>query len=133
MTPTPELLAALTLCLLAPVNAIASATVNGLIMGLDWGLGNRALDAKLPDWAVRLQRSHRNLIENLPSFVGVVLIAHLISANDAVTSICAWLFVAARIAFAIVYTFGITHWALRTLLYYLSLGTMVAIAMKCIF
>lgn len=132
MTLTPELLAVLTLCLLAPLNAIASAAVNSVIMGLDWGLGNRTIDATLPNWAVRLQRSHRNLLENLPSFLGVVLIAHVTGANDIVTSIGAWVFVALRVAFALVYTLGITRWALRTVLYYLSLGALAAIAVTCI-
>lgn len=127
---TPELLAALLMCLFAPVHGLVSATAVALIAGIQWGLGNRHSEPVLPDWAVRFKRSHANLIENLPSFLGVVLIAHLLHINGPVTALSAWIFVGARLLYVAVYTAGITFLALRTVLYYVSLGAMGTIAWK---
>ncbi len=127
---TTELMAALLLCLFAPLNALASATANGFIMGFDWGLGNREKSPDLPHWAIRLARSHSNLIENLPSFLGVVLIAHVLNVHDQYTAYSAWGFVVSRVLFAMVYTFGITFIYLRTLLYFVSLSFLAVIAVR---
>lgn len=127
---TLELMAALVICLLAPLNAIISATANGFIMGFGWGLGNREQSPTLPHWATRLARSHANLMENLPSFVGVVLIAHVLQVNDQYTELSAWGFVIARILFTVTYTLGITLGFVRTLLYFASLAFLTTIAVR---
>lgn len=65
-------------------------------------------DAKLvegsehPDVA-RIQRAHRNLLESLPMFLGLGLIAVLAGALPLVAQICICTFTAARLVHSIVY------------------------------
>ena len=40
----------------------------------------------------RLQRAHRNLLETLPVFIGVVLIAHVTNRESLLTLCGAWLY-----------------------------------------
>ncbi len=128
---TTELYAALFMALFAPVLAMASATAVTLSAGgLSWGLGNRHEQIDAPDWAVRFKRSHQNFMENLPTFLGVVLIAHILAVNDTFTSLAAIVFVAARLAFVLLYTAGVTFLALRTISYFTSLGAIGVIAWR---
>ena len=129
---TQELLALLLICLLAPIQAVTSATLSACIAGFSWGLGNRVTEPVFPHWVVRLKRSHANLLENLPSFIGVVLIAHLVGAHDDYTVYAAWAFVVLRVAFAVIYTLGITFLSLRTLAYFCSLGAIAVIAWRAV-
>lgn len=124
----PILLPALVLSLFAPVNAVISATANAMNAGFAWGLGNRTTPANLPDWAIRLSRAHANLIENLPSFLGVVMVAFLAHAGSALAVTAAWAFVGLRLAFVLIYTAGITVLRIRTLVWFVSLGMLVVIA-----
>ena len=125
-----ELLAALLMCLLAPLNAIVAATANAMAAGFAWGLGNRHAQPDLPYWAIRLGRTHANLLESLPSFVGIVLIAQVLAVHDQVTVFAAWLFLASRVLFAFVYALGITFLYLRTMLFFTSVIAMGAIAWR---
>jgi len=127
---TQELAAALLICLFAPLQAVVSATFNASIAGFGWGLGNRVVEPQLPHWAVRLKRSHANLIENLPTFLGVVLIAHVLNVHDQMTVFAAWGFVVTRLTFAVVYTVGITFLYLRTLMYFASLLAVATIVWR---
>jgi len=125
-----ELLAALRMCLFAPLNAIVAATANAMAAGFEWGLGNRHVPPDLPHWAIRLGRTHANLLESLPSFVGIVLIAQVLAVHDEVTVLAAWSFLAARVLFAFVYALGITFLYLRTALFFTSVFAMAAIAWR---
>lgn len=125
---SPILLPALVLCLIAPLNAVISATANAMNAGFRWGLGNRMAAADLPGWAIRLSRAHANLIETLPSFVGVVVIAALTHAEGETAVVAAWAFVGLRLAFAVIYTAGITALGIRTLVWFASLGALGVIA-----
>ena len=118
---TEEIKAMLLMCAFTPLLAIISATANALIVGLKWGLGNRIEEPDFPHWAVRLKRSHINLLENIGIFIGVVLTAHVLNVHDKYTVIGAWGFVLARVLFSVVYTFGMTFLYIRTLLYFSSL------------
>ena len=61
-------------------------------------------------WAQRAQRAHLNLVENLPAFAALVIIAHLIGVDAGVG---AALFFWARVVQAIVHILGISY--VRTL------------------
>lgn len=78
------------------------------------GLGNAFTYPENPPtpaaWAQRAQRAHLNLIENLPAFASLVIIAHLIGVDAAAG---AALFFWARVAHAIVHILGISY--VRTL------------------
>ena len=118
---TPELEAVLFICVFTPIHAIISATTNAFIAGFKWGLGNRADEPEFPHWAIRLKKSHANLLENISVFIGVVLVAHVLKVHDEFTVFAAWAFVFARLLYSVIYTLGITFLYLRTLMYFGSL------------
>jgi uncharacterized MAPEG superfamily protein len=93
--------------------------------GMQWGIGNRDQPAKLPAWAERVQRAHANLMENLPHYTIVVLVAHLTSHANGTTAIASLVFLGARIAHAITYGLGITY--VRTIAFYAGLAAEIAI------
>jgi len=78
------------------------------------GLGNVLTYPENPPapaaWAQRAQRAHLNLIENLPAFASLVIIAHLTGVDAAAG---AALFFWARVVHAVVHILGISY--VRTL------------------
>lgn len=66
-----------------------------------------------PKWAQRSQRAHLNLLENLPVFAALVLVAQLTNSFDTLTAVGAALFFWGRIAHALIFIAGIPF--LRTL------------------
>ncbi len=125
---TPELFAALFIALMIPINAIVSGTAHALVAGFGWGFGNRDTKPEMPPWAMRLERAYSNLLETAPAFLAVVIIAHVVQVHTAATVIGAWTFVFARLVFVGLYTGGVTFLALRTVVWFTSLGGLVAIA-----
>ena len=69
--------------------------------------GNREDLPALTGWAGRAQRAHRNMLENLPLFIGLVLVAHIGGRANAMTLLGAQLFFWARLVYAVVYVVGI--------------------------
>lgn len=59
------------------------------------------------NWAYRLGHAHRNAIENLVVFAPLAIIVHVLSLGTALTAVAASTFLFARIAHAVIYTFGI--------------------------
>jgi uncharacterized MAPEG superfamily protein len=91
-----------------------------------WVAGNRDSPAQDRPWMARAERAHRNLLESLPAFAALVLIAHVTGrANDA-TALGSVLFVGARLAYAPVYILGII-WV-RTACWLAAVAGMVVIA-----
>lgn len=72
----------------------------------------------LPDWAQRCQRAHLNLVENLAPFAALVLVAHVIDANNAATALGAQLFFWSRVVQTVVHIAGIP-W-IRTLAFFVG-------------
>ena len=62
----------------------------------------------LPAWAQRCHRAHMNLVENIGPFAVVVLVAHVMGINNAMTVLGAQLFFWARIIQIVVMIAGIT-------------------------
>jgi uncharacterized MAPEG superfamily protein len=81
----------------------------GLILerGLVYAAGNRAETTQLSAWAERAQRAHRNMLENLPVFTALVLVAHVSGAANETTALGATLFFWGRVAHAAVYIAGL--------------------------
>lgn len=127
---TEELFCALAIALMLPLNAVAGGTAKALAAGFGWGLGNRDTAAEMPAWAKRINRAHANLVENAASFIGVVLIAHVLGVHDHITVIGAWGFLCARIFFYFAYVFGVTFLAVRTIAYFVSLTGLFAITVR---
>ena len=83
--------------------------------GSEWGFGNRDTTFEVAPWLARLRRAHANMLENLPPFACLVLVAHLAGKNNAWTAFAAELFFVSRILYTLVYTAGVIY--LRTLLF----------------
>jgi uncharacterized MAPEG superfamily protein len=86
--------------------------------GIAWGLGNRDTLFELPPWAARAKRAHANLLENLLPFAALVLVAHVSGKANGMTGLGATIFFWSRLAYAVVYTAGITF--VRTLLFFVG-------------
>lgn len=94
--------------------------------GLAWGISNRDAPVEQPAWAARTQRAHANLMENLPHYAIVVLIAALTHHTNAITAMAGWVFLGARVAHALVYIAGVTY--VRTAAFYVGVAAELAIA-----
>ena len=88
--------------------------------GLQWGLGNRDTPYDVEPWVARANRAHLNLLENLPTFAALILVAHAAGKAGAFTVLGAEIFFAARVAHAAVYLAGWT--VIRTAVFILSLA-----------
>lgn len=77
-------------------------------MGIWQALKNPDPDSR-PDasWAIRADAAHRNAIENLVVFAPLALIVHIQGTGDELTALFALTFFIARVAHAIIYTFGL--------------------------
>jgi len=121
---TPELFyltlaSVLTACQWMPY-IINQVTVRGLVRAM----GNPHPDDKpLSIWADRARRAHSNSIENLIPFGLLVLVAHLIDANNDTTALAALIFFVARCIHYFVFILGVPY--ARTLMFVTSwLATM---------
>lgn len=70
-------------------------------------VGNRDPAPVLAGWAGRAERAHRNMLESLPLFIALVLIAHIAGKVDATTLLGAKLFFWARLGYWLIYLAGI--------------------------
>jgi uncharacterized MAPEG superfamily protein len=87
--------------------------------------GNRDDMPGLTGWAARARRAHLNMLESLPLFIALVVVAHIANRANEVTLLGELLFFWARLAYAIVYIAGIP-W-LRTLVWGVSVVGLVLI------
>ncbi len=94
--------------------------------GLPFAAGNRDEPYELPVWGERAGRAHRNMLENLPIFAALVLVAHVAGASNEITAFGATLFFWGRVAHALIYIAGIP-W-LRTAAFGVSFIGLVRIA-----
>ena len=76
-------------------------------VGLATLAGNRDTQVELTGWVARAQRSHRNMLESLPLFIALVLVAHVANRANAMTLLGAHLFFWGRLAHWLVYLAGI--------------------------
>ena len=83
--------------------------------GWAWGVGNRDGAFAVPAWIERGRRAHANMVENLVPFACLVLVAHLGGKANATTAFASQLFLAARVAYTLIYLGGIP--LLRTLVF----------------
>ena len=79
--------------------------------GLQWAAGTR--DAPAPEYrgiAARMVRAQANLYENLPVFIGAVLLAHASGRENGLTAWGAGLFFWGRVAYIPTYAYGLVPW-----------------------
>jgi uncharacterized MAPEG superfamily protein len=107
MTLTPEvslLVWAIALAVVQMVIAVLGAFQQA---GLPALVGNREGFPTLVGWAGRADRAHRNMLQNLVLFAGLVLAAHSAGISNEMTLLGAQLFFWARLAYAVVYLIGL--------------------------
>ena len=95
-------------------------------VGLPALAGNRDDIAPRGGWVARAERAHRNMLESLPLFAALVLLAHVTKTAGPQTALGAELFLYARLAYAAVYVAGVP-W-LRTGVWAVSVAGLVLIA-----
>jgi uncharacterized MAPEG superfamily protein len=94
-------------------------------VGLGMLAGNRDGVLTLGGFAGRAQRAHRNMLENLPLFIALVLVAQVAGKTDATTLLGCQLFFWGRLAHWLIYLAGIP-W-LRTLAWLVSVIGLILI------
>jgi uncharacterized MAPEG superfamily protein len=92
--------------------------------------GNREKPPELEGWAGRAHRAHRNMMENLPPFIALVLIAQVAGKTNAMTALGAELFFWGRLAHGIIYVAGIP-W-IRTLAWLVAVVGMIMIFLQLV-
>lgn len=80
------------------------------------------------DWAYRLVNAHRNAIENLAVFAPLAITVHVLQLGTAGTAKAAAVFFFARVAHAVIYTFGIP--LLRTIAFFVGFLCQVVLAAR---
>ena len=113
------------LCFAQVVVAAIGANV---AVGLPALAGNRDDLPAIGGWAGRAKHAHLNMLESLPLFAALVLIAAVAQKANATTALGAALFFWARLAYAVVYVVGVP-W-LRTAVWAVSIVGMLLIALQ---
>ena len=122
---SPELTMLLWSVALAFVQVLVAASGASLQVPMPILAGNREKAPELEGWAGRAQRAHRNMMENLPLFIALVLIAQVAGKTNAMTALGAEIFFWSRLAHAVIYVAGIP-W-IRTLAWLVSVVGMIMI------
>lgn len=105
---------------------LISAYGNVSEMGQAWGVSNRDAQPTGAGWPGRAKRAYMNLLEGLVVFSAFAIPAHLIGVHTSLTVLGAELFLAGRVAHAIVYIAGWTFIAIRTLVWLVAIvGTVL--------
>ncbi|MGC3939140.1 MAPEG family protein [Roseobacter sp. EG26] len=115
---TPELTALTLAALLQVVQFGLMAVPANLELGTGKTLGSRdpkalgaaKLDALVSDRTGRLFRAMNNHFEALILFTIAVLVVTLAEQSSPVTRTCAWIYLAARVAYVPAYAFGLVPW-----------------------
>ena len=117
------------LCVILWIPYIAAgASQYGFLTPADYRIpGSRVL----PEWANRAQRAHFNLLENLPSFTALILIAHLTGSSTETTAIAAASFFWARVVQTVVHIMGIAY--IRTVAFFVGMVAQLTIASEILF
>ncbi|MFK7989321.1 MAG: MAPEG family protein [Sandaracinaceae bacterium] len=109
---------------------IVAAGPGVLTRGVAWGMGNREDSVGAEGWVGRAKRASANLMENLPLFIIVVLVAHVSGHHNSTTALGAMIFLGARAAHAAIYIAGVP-WV-RTASYVASLAGIGLIASQLV-
>jgi uncharacterized MAPEG superfamily protein len=127
---TPDLHLLIWSVALTVVQALVAVAGANAQVGLATLAGNREGMPAITGWAGRAQRAHRNMLENLPLFIALVLTAQVTSHANAMTALGAQLFFWARLVYAIIYVVGIP-WV-RTLLWVISVIGLLLIFLQLV-
>lgn len=115
------------LCLVQMLIAVNGAMLQ---VGLPKLAGTRDGFGDCAGWVGRAQRAHRNMLENLPLFAILVLVAQLTSKADETTALGAQIFFYARLVDVGAYIAGLPY--LRTGIWGVSVVGMVMILLRLV-
>ena len=93
-------------------------------------IGNRDKMPALEGLAGRALRAHCNMLENLPLFIALVLVAQVAGRSNSMTVLGTQLFFYGRLAHAVIYLIGIPY--LRTLAWAVSMAGLVMIFLQLV-
>lgn len=79
-----------------------------LRIGLSETMGSSPDDLGVPNWAMRLRRAHRNLVDNIVIFAVLVLLLQVLERNNDTTGLASLIFFYARLVQAITHIFGVS-------------------------
>ena len=127
---TPDLTLLVFAVVLAFVQIFVAAVGANVQVGLTALAGNRDSLPAITGWGGRAARAHRNMMESLPLFVALVLIAHVAGRVNGTVILGEQLFLWARLAHAIIYTVGLP-W-LRTVAWVISVVGMLLILLQVV-
>lgn len=99
-------------------------------IGMSTAVGNRDKIPEITGWAGRARRAHSNMLESLVLFAALVLVAKAMDLSNGNTILGAQLFFWGRLAFALIYLFGIV-W-LRTAAWMISVFGLLLIFFELI-
>ena len=104
---TPDLHLLVWTVVLTLVQMLVAVIGTNMQVPLTTLVGNREAMPEVTGWAGRAQRAHLNMLEILPLFIALVLMAQVGGRANGMTLLGAQLFFWARVAYAIVYVAGI--------------------------
>ena len=107
---TPELTALTLAALLQTLQFAAYSITANLQVGPKTALGPRDIPVQLTGTAGRLQRAMNNHFEGLILFTIACLVIILSDQSTALTRVCAWTYLAARVLYVPAYALGLTPW-----------------------
>lgn len=127
---SPDLRVLLWTLVLTFVEVLVAVLAANAEVGLGVLAGNRDGLPPLTGFAGRTQRAHRNMLESLPLFIALVLIAQITAKANAVTLTGCELFFWGRLAHWVIYSIGIP-W-LRTIAWVVSVIGMIMIFLQLV-
>ena len=117
---TPDLTVLALAGLLQVAQFLAYSVAANLQVGPKYAMGPRDTPRQLTGLAGRLQRALSNHFEGLILFTLAVLVLTLSGQSTPFTATCAWVYLAARLAYVPAYAFGLSPW--RSLIWVIGLG-----------
>lgn len=107
-----------------------ASTANTRVKSVAWNAGNRDEPAPSTGWPGRADRAYHNMLETLPIFIIMVLVAHVANIHSSNTVLGAQLYLWGRIAHAALYHVGIAY--VRTLAWIISIIGIVLIFVEIV-
>jgi uncharacterized MAPEG superfamily protein len=116
-------------CLLTAATWLLYVPNRMAVIGILRTLGNpSASDAPLAPWAQRAQAAHRNSVENLVVFSGLIVSVHILGLSDAATGWAAAVYFVSRVLYIAIYVAGLP--VLRTLAFAAGWGCQILLGLR---
>ncbi|WP_085306885.1 MAPEG family protein [Planktotalea arctica] len=128
---TPELTALTLAALLQVLQFFAYSAVSIRQVGMHKAAGPRDKHIQLTGTAGRLQRAMNNHFEGLILFTIAVLVVTYSDQTSAITMLCAFTYLGARILYVPAYVFALTPW--RSLIWLVGLLATVIMLLAALF